>query len=64
MIAGTFTTTVLAVLFNLISDLVGGVRFTVVEEQVLRPVQPTKPAPGSGGSPSSVDAASPRPGTV
>ncbi len=64
VIAGTFTTTVLAVLFNLISDLVGGVRFTVVEEQVLRPVQPTKPAPASGGSPSSVDAASPRPGTV
>ncbi len=40
VVAGTFTTTVLAVLFNLISDLVGGVRFTVVEEQVLRPVHP------------------------
>ncbi len=63
VIAGTFTTTVLAVLFNLISDLVGGVRFTVVEEQVLRPVSPPRPAPGAAG-PSSVDDAPSRPGTV
>ena len=63
VIAGTFTTTVLAVLFNLISDLVGGVRFTVVEEQVLRPVSPPRPAPGAV-SPSSVDDAPSRPGTV
>ena len=63
VIAGTFTTTVLAVLFNLISDLVGGVRFTVVEEQVLRPVSPPRPAPGAA-SPSSVDDAPSRPGTV
>jgi Transmembrane domain of unknown function (DUF3566) len=63
VIAGTFTTTVLAVLFNLISDLVGGVRFTVVEEQVLRPVSPPRPAPGAA-VPSSVDDAPSRPGTV
>ena len=46
VIAGTFTTTVLAVLFNLISDLVGGVRFTVVEEQVLRPRVAASARPG------------------
>jgi hypothetical protein len=63
VVAGTFTTTVLAVLFNLISDLVGGVRFTVVEEQVLRPVSPPRPAPGAA-APSSVDDAPSRPGTV
>ena len=63
VVAGTFTTTVLAVLFNLISDLVGGVRFTVVEEQVLRPVSPSRPAPGAA-APSSVDDAPSRPGTV
>jgi hypothetical protein len=63
VVAGTFTTTVLAVLFNLISDLVGGVRFTVVEEQVLRPVSPPRPAPGAAAS-SSVDGAASGPGTV
>jgi Transmembrane domain of unknown function (DUF3566) len=29
-----------AVLFNLISDLVGGVRFTVIEEESARPIPP------------------------
>ncbi|HMK11459.1 MAG TPA: DUF3566 domain-containing protein [Acidimicrobiales bacterium] len=62
VIAGTFTTTVLAVLFNLISDLVGGVRFTVVEEQVLRPVAPARPPAAAG--PSTVDGAPQSPGTV
>ena len=63
VVAGTFTTTVLAVLFNLISDLVGGVRFTVVEEQVLRPVHPAA-RPARTESPSSVDGSTPAPGTV
>jgi len=65
VVAGTFATTVLAVLFNLISDLVGGLRFTVIEEQILRPVSPvaapsTKPAT----TPSTVDGSTPAPGTV
>ena len=32
-----------AVLFNLISDLVGGVRFTVIEEESARPIPPGEP---------------------
>jgi Transmembrane domain of unknown function (DUF3566) len=32
-----------AVLFNLISDLVGGVRFTVIEEDSARPIVPDRP---------------------
>ena len=63
VVAGTFTTTVLAVLFNLISDLVGGVRFTVVEEQVLRPVHPSTRTPAAA-PPSSVDGSAPAPGNV
>ena len=35
----------LAVLFNLISDLVGGVRVTVLEEEVILRERPVLPAP-------------------
>jgi hypothetical protein len=35
VVLGTFVTTLLAILFNLISDLVGGIRYTVIE-----PVEP------------------------
>ncbi len=65
VIAGTFSTTVLAVLFNLISDLVGGLRFTVIEEQILRPVtHPTATAAKEPTAPATVDASPPAPGTV
>src|SRR4051794_37369080 len=37
VIAGTALNVLLAVLFNLISDLVGGVRITVIEEETARP---------------------------
>jgi Transmembrane domain of unknown function (DUF3566) len=39
VIAGTAFNVLLAVLFNLISDLVGGVRVTVIEEESARPMQ-------------------------
>ena len=65
VIAGTFATTVLAVLFNLISDLVGGLRFTVIEEQILRPVSPVAAPPTKPTTtPSTVDGSPPAPGTV
>jgi hypothetical protein len=35
VVVGTVVTTLLAILFNLISDLVGGIRYTVIE-----PVEP------------------------
>jgi hypothetical protein len=38
VIAGAAFNVLLAVLFNLISDLVGGVRFTVIEEETARPL--------------------------
>lgn len=38
VIAGSAFNVLLAVLFNLISDLVGGVRITVIEEETARPV--------------------------
>src|SRR4051812_20870420 len=37
VIAGTALNVLLAVLFNLISDVVGGVRITVIEEETARP---------------------------
>jgi Transmembrane domain of unknown function (DUF3566) len=65
VVAGTFATTVLAVLFNLISDLVGGLRFTVIEEQILRPVSPAAAAAHKDTTPpATVDASPPAPGTV
>lgn len=38
VIAGAAFNVLLAVLFNLISDLVGGIRFTVIEEETARPM--------------------------
>jgi hypothetical protein len=65
VVAGTFATTVLAVLFNLISDLVGGLRFTVIEEQILRPVSPVAaPSTKPTTTASTVDGSPPAPGTV
>ena len=48
VVAGTGLNVTLAVLFNLISDLMGGVRVTVLEEEVIlrqRPVLPVRPEP-------------------
>jgi hypothetical protein len=48
VVAGTGLNVTLAVLFNLISDLMGGVRVTVLEEEVIlrqRPVLPIQPEP-------------------
>jgi hypothetical protein len=42
VIAGTGINVLLAVLFNLISDLVGGIRVTVIEEESARPVPATE----------------------
>ncbi len=49
MIAGTGLNVLLAVLFNLISDLVGGVRITVIEEESARPM-PVDGDPRAAGS--------------
>jgi hypothetical protein len=40
VVAGTGFTVLFAVVFNLISDLMGGIRVTVVEEETARPVGP------------------------
>jgi hypothetical protein len=48
VVAATGFTVLLAVLFNLISDLTGGVRVTVVEEETARPVGSTAPVPWGG----------------
>lgn len=49
VVGGSGFTVLMAVLFNLISDLVGGVRMTVVEEETARPrpkrLQPTRSRP-------------------
>jgi hypothetical protein len=66
VLAGTGLNVTLAVLFNLISDLVGGVRVTVLEEEVIlhqRPVPlpespPVAPVDEAAGAPASVVAPS------
>ncbi len=42
VVAGTFFNVLLCVLFNLISDLTGGVRVTVIEEETARPRPPSR----------------------
>lgn len=53
VVAGSGFTVLMAVLFNLISDLIGGVRMTVVEEETARPrpkrTRPRKATPGAAG---------------
>lgn len=59
VLALTVFTVLCAVLFNLISDITGGVRFTVVEEETARPMvrktgkrgRVIMPAPSSGSNP-------------
>lgn len=41
VVAATGFTVLLAVLFNLISDLTGGIRVTVIEEETARPLDPS-----------------------
>jgi|EndMetStandDraft_3_1072993.scaffolds.fasta_scaffold271156_3 transmembrane protein DUF3566 len=48
VVAATGFTVLLAVLFNLISDLTGGVRVTVVEEETARPIEASERAPRGG----------------
>lgn len=47
VVAGSGFTVLMAVLFNLISDVTGGVRFTVVEEETARP-RPKRTRPRHG----------------
>jgi len=47
VVAGAGFTVLMSVLFNLISDLTGGVRFTVVEEETARP-RPKRLRPRTG----------------
>ncbi len=47
VVAGAGFTVLMAVLFNLISDITGGVRFTVVEEETARP-RPKRTRPRHG----------------
>ncbi|MDW3220291.1 MAG: DUF3566 domain-containing protein [Acidimicrobiales bacterium] len=50
VVAGSGFTVLMAVLFNLISDVTGGVRFTVVEEETARP-RPKRTRPRHGARP-------------
>ena len=49
VVAGSGFTVLMAVLFNLISDITGGVRFTVVEEETARP-RPKRTRPRHGAT--------------
>lgn len=52
VVAGSGFTVLMAVLFNLISDLIGGVRVTVVEEETARPrPKRTRPRPTATARP-------------
>ena len=53
VVAGSGFTVLMAVLFNLISDVMGGVRFTVVEEETARP-RPKRTRPRHGVAPRGV----------
>ena len=51
VVAGSGFTVLMAVLFNLISDLIGGVRMTVVEEETARPrPKRTRPRKATSGA--------------
>ena len=47
-VVATGLTVLAAVLFNLISDLVGGIRVVVIEEDVTRPAPPRRPVVRTG----------------
>ncbi|MEM9467915.1 MAG: DUF3566 domain-containing protein [Actinomycetota bacterium] len=64
VVAGAGFTVLMAVLFNLISDITGGVRFTVVEEETARP-RPKRLRPRRGMRPTGQQpAVAPGPGPV
>lgn len=58
VVAGSGFTVLMAVLFNLISDVTGGVRFTVVEEETARP-RPKRTRPRHGARPVATAAPAP-----
>jgi hypothetical protein len=59
VVAGSGFTVLMAVLFNLISDITGGVRFTVVEEETARP-RPKRTRPRHGARIATPSGAAPR----
>ncbi|MEZ5168090.1 MAG: DUF3566 domain-containing protein [Acidimicrobiales bacterium] len=62
VVAGSGFTVLMAVLFNLISDVTGGVRFTVVEEETARPrPKRTRPRHAVPGEPSRPGIGAPAP---
>ncbi len=63
VVAGAGFTVLMAVLFNLISDVTGGVRFTVVEEETARP-RPKRLRPRRGMLDRVVGTSQPQPGVV
>ena len=63
VVAGAGFTVLMAVLFNLISDVTGGVRFTVVEEETARP-RPKRLRPRSGMLDRVVGSSQPQSGVV
>lgn len=63
VVAGAGFTVLVAVLFNLISDVTGGIRFTVVEEETARP-RPKRLRPRRGMLDRVVGAGQPQPGVV
>ena len=50
MIGGTALSVTLTVLFNLISDLLGGIRVTVLEEEVMVRPEPLATGQAAGGA--------------
>lgn len=58
VVAGSGFTVLMSVLFNLISDVTGGVRFTVVEEETARP-RPKRTRPRHGVRPAIPQGAAP-----
>ena len=63
VVAGAGFTVLVAVLFNLISDVTGGIRFTVVEEETARP-RPKRLRPRRGMLDRVAGAGQPQPGVV
>lgn len=61
VVAGSGFTVLMAVLFNLISDLIGGVRMTVVEEETARPrPKRTRPRQAPRSAPRQAPGSAPR----
>lgn len=66
VVAGSLTTVLLVVLVNLLSELTGGVRHTIIREPIAKPAGPPagpqrRPRPGSPGPPQPSPSGSPGP---